>query len=83
MKAALRQLQAGAAMTDFADNMAMEMRIATRIVMSHDFAEGVRAVIVDKDNKPVWVPGDLAGVTDAMLDAVFAPLPSDQEWKPL
>jgi enoyl-CoA hydratase len=40
-------------------------------------------VIVDKDNKPVWVPGDLAGVTDAMLDAVFAPLPPDQEWKPL
>jgi enoyl-CoA hydratase len=83
MKTALRQLQAGAAMTDFADNMVMEMRIGARVVMSHDFAEGVRAVIIDKDNAPVWAPADLAGVTEAMLDAIFAPLPADQEWKPL
>jgi enoyl-CoA hydratase len=43
----------------------------------------VRAVIVEKDNRPVWDPADLAGVTDAMLDEVFAPLPADQEWSPL
>jgi enoyl-CoA hydratase len=83
MKTALRQLQAGARFADFADNMAMEMRIGARIVMSHDFAEGVRAVIIDKDNKPAWSPDTLEGVTDAMLDAVFAPLPADQEWTPL
>lgn len=83
MKVALRQLQAGAAMTDFADDMVMEMRIGARVVMSHDFTEGVRAVIVDKDNQPQWEPATLEGVTDAMLDAVFAPLPADQEWKPL
>jgi enoyl-CoA hydratase len=83
MKTALRQLRAGAALTDFADNMAMEMRIGARIVMSHDFAEGVRAVIIDKDNTPVWAPATLDGVTGAMLDAVFAPLPADQEWTPL
>ena len=40
-------------------------------------------MIVDKDNKPVWDPATLEGVTDEMLDAVFAPLPADQEWKPL
>ena len=83
MKTALRQLAAGGGMTDFADNMAMEMRIAARIVVSHDFLEGVRAVIVDKDNNPAWSPTTLDGVTDAMLDAVFAPLPADQEWSPL
>jgi enoyl-CoA hydratase len=83
MKTALRELRAGAAMTSFADEMAMEMRIAARIVVSHDFAEGVRAVIVDKDNAPVWDPLTLGGVTDEMLDAVFAPLPADQEWSPL
>ncbi len=83
MKVALRQLRAGAALTDFAEDMAMEMRIAARIVVSHDFAEGVRAVIVEKDNRPVWSPPTLDGVTDAMLDAVFAPLPADQEWSPL
>jgi enoyl-CoA hydratase len=83
MKTSMRQIRAGRDMASFADNMAMEMRIAARIVMSHDFAEGVRAVIVEKDNTPVWDPATLDGVTDAILDAVFAPLPPDQEWKPL
>jgi enoyl-CoA hydratase len=83
MKVALRQLRAGAKMTDFAENMAMEMRIGARVVMSHDFTEGVRAVIIDKDNAPKWAPATLEGVTDAILDDVFAPLPADEEWTPL
>ncbi len=73
----------GGRMTDFADDMVMEMRIGARVVMSHDFTEGVRAVIVDKDNAPRWAPATLEGVTDAMLDDIFAPLPADQEWTPL
>jgi enoyl-CoA hydratase len=81
MKVAHRQLHA--ACPSFAANMAMEMRIAARIVESHDFAEGVRAVIVDKDNAPAWDPATLTGVTPAMLDNIFAPLPADQEWSPL
>ena len=80
---AFRQLEAGAAMTDFADNMAMEYRIAARVVQRRDFLEGVRAVIIDKDNAPLWDPAELAGVTDAMLDEIFAPLPAGQEWTPL
>ncbi len=83
LKVALRQLQAGAAMTDFAQDLAMEMRIAARLVAGHDFTEGVRAVILDKDNTPRWRPATLEGVTEAMLDAVFAALPEDQEWSPL
>ena len=83
IKTALRQLRAGAAMASFADEMVMEMRIAAHIVVSHDFAEGVRAVIIDKDNAPRWHPPRLDGVTDKLLDTVFAPLLSDQEWSPL
>ena len=83
MKVALRQLQLGGKMTDFADDMVMEMRIGARVVMSHDFTEGVRAVIVDKDHAPRWSPDTPEGVTDAMLDDIFAPLPADQEWTPL
>jgi enoyl-CoA hydratase len=83
MKTALRQLRAGARLTSFAEEMAVEMRIAARIVVSHDFAEGVRAVIVDKDNAPHWHPPSVEGVTDKLLDAIFAPLPADQEWTPL
>jgi enoyl-CoA hydratase len=83
MKTALRQLRGGARMDWFAEEMAVEMRIAARIVVSHDFAEGVRAVIVDKDNAPRWRPPTVEGVTDRLLDTVFAPLPPDQEWSPL
>jgi enoyl-CoA hydratase len=83
MKVAFRQLREGGAMTSFSDNMAMEYRIGARVVQRHDFLEGVRAVIVDKDNAPKWTPVSLEGVTEADLDAIFAPLPADQEWTPL
>lgn len=83
LKVALRQLRFGAKAATFAQNMMMEYRIGARVVGRHDFLEGVRAVIVDKDNKPVWKPSDLAGVSEAMLDEIFAPLPSEEEWTPL
>ena len=83
VKVAFRQLAIGAGLTDFADNMAMEYRLGARIVRRHDFIEGVRAVIVDKDNNPAWNPPGLEGVTAAVLDELFAPLPADQEWSPL
>jgi enoyl-CoA hydratase len=82
-KVALRQLRESLACKTFAENMAMEMRIASRVIVLPDFAEGVRAVIVDKDNAPKWNPARPEGVTDAMIDAIFAPLPADKEWKPL
>jgi enoyl-CoA hydratase len=83
MKVAFRQLQLGAAARTFAENMATEYRIGARVVQRHDFLEGVRAVIVEKDNKPSWDPPTLEGVTEGMLDAIFAPLPSGEAWTPL
>jgi enoyl-CoA hydratase len=82
-KVALRQLAESNKLTDFADNMAMEYRIASRVIVRPDFAEGVRAVIVDKDNAPKWDPATAEGVKDALIDAIFAPLPAQEEWKPL
>lgn len=82
-KVALRQLATSTALPDFAANMAMEYRIASRVLTRPDFAEGVRAVIVDKDNAPQWNPATAEGVTDELLDAIFAPLPAEEEWKPL
>ncbi len=82
-KVALRQLRESLACHDFAANMAMEYRIGSRVLTLPDFAEGVRAVIVDKDNAPAWNPATPEGVSDAMLDAIFAPLPADEEWTPL
>ncbi len=83
MKVAFRQLKLGAKMDDFADNMAMEYAIGARVVRRHDFLEGVRAVIVDKDGSPRWNPDRLDAVTESMLDEIFAPLPADEAWTPL
>jgi enoyl-CoA hydratase len=83
MKVAFRQIQRGGKAKDFAENMVMEYRIGARVVQRHDFLEGVRAVIVEKDNAPRWNPPTPSAVDDATLDAIFAPLPSDQEWSPL
>jgi len=82
-KVALRQLTTSAGFTDFADNMRMEYRIASRVLVRPDFAEGVRAVIVDKTGDPAWNPATPEGVTDELLDAIFAPLPDNEEWNPL
>ena len=82
-KVALRQLVEGAALDDFAAIMAMEYRVASRLIYRPDFAEGVRALIVDKDNAPRWDPATAADVDDALVDSIFAPLPADEEWTPL
>jgi enoyl-CoA hydratase len=83
LKVAFRQLALGAAAPDFAANMELEYRIGARVVQRHDFLEGVRAVIVDKDNAPKWNPARLEDVGEDLLDAIFAPLPADQAWSPL
>ena len=82
-KVALRQLAQSEKLDDFADNMAMEYRIASRVLTRPDFAEGVRAVIVEKTHDPKWDPATPEGVSDELIDQIFAPLPADKEWKPL
>lgn len=82
-KVALRQLHDSLGCADFAANMAMEYRIASRVLTLPDFAEGVRAVIVDKDGAPQWDPATPEGVTDELIESIFAPLPDDEEWRPL
>jgi enoyl-CoA hydratase len=82
-KVALRQLSEGAKFSDFADEMRMEYRIGARVLTRHDFIEGVRAVIVDKDNAPQWNPATPEEVSEDLLNSIFAPLPANEEWKPL
>lgn len=82
-KVALNQLEISPTYNDFGEWMAMEYRIASRVLTRPDFAEGVRAVIVDKDNAPQWNPATAEDVTDDLIDAIFAPLPENEEWTPL
>jgi enoyl-CoA hydratase len=70
----LRQLRAGANL-DFDDAMRLEYRLVHRFVAGHDFREGVRALIIDKDNRPKWRPSSLEDVTAADVEAYFRPLP--------
>lgn len=58
--------------------MEQEYRIAVRMVARPDFAEGVRAQVVDKDRSPKWQPSELADVSSESLDAVFADMPSGE-----
>jgi enoyl-CoA hydratase len=73
LKIAFRQIREGRKL-EFDACMKMEYRMVNRIVAGRDFYEGVRAVIIDKDNAPRWHPAELSGVSQADVDAYFAPL---------
>jgi enoyl-CoA hydratase len=81
-KVALREFAEGARRADFAEEMRAEYRLAARMMLRPDFAEGVRAVLIDKDNAPHWDPATPEGVTEEILDEIFAPLAEDAEWTP-
>jgi enoyl-CoA hydratase len=74
LKVTYRLIREGAAMERFQDHMALEYRLACNMFAGVDLFEGVRALIVDKDNKPAWQPATLAGVSDADVAAFFAPV---------
>jgi len=83
MKVAFRQLREGRERQSFDEEMLVETRIGSRVSYSHDFAEGVRAVLIDRDNRPQWDPPTLEKVDRAAIDAIFAPLAPGDEWRPL
>jgi enoyl-CoA hydratase len=62
-----RQLDLGA-------TLAQDYRLACRFMENHDFYEGVRAALVDRDQSPKWRPAGLSDVSEAAIDGYFAPL---------
>ena len=81
-KVSLRLLAGGSARASFADEMRAEYALAGRVVRTHDFKEGVHALLIDKHNAPKWDPPTPEGVTGDMLDELFAPLPVAEQWTP-
>jgi enoyl-CoA hydratase len=77
LKLALAQVRRGKTW-DFETCMRMEFRIVSRVINGHDFYEGVRAVIVDKDNKPRWRPATLPDVSEGDVERHFAPLEASE-----
>jgi enoyl-CoA hydratase len=73
LKVTLRQLIVGEGY-DLEAALALEYRLTQHFMEGHDFYEGVRAALIDKDQKPRWHPATLAEVTDAMVESYFAPL---------
>ncbi len=77
LKLALAQVRRGKNW-DFATCMRAEFRIVSRVIQGHDFYEGVRAVIVDTDNRPRWQPATLAEVSEDEVERHFAALGSGE-----
>lgn len=67
---AFEQMRRGPGL-DLAGCLALEFRVVTRLLDGHDFFEGVRAVLVDKDQAPKWVPSRLEDVDPAAIAALF------------
>ena len=66
----LRHLQAATAM-DLRQTLMMDYRLAVRCLQAPDFAEGVRAALIDKDHAPRWSPERLDDVTPGMVHRYF------------
>jgi enoyl-CoA hydratase len=71
LKIAVRALRSGAQL-DLRRCLAMELGIAAKILKTHDFFEGIRAVLIDKDHKPHWRPARLEDVGPDSIDLFFA-----------
>ena len=65
---------------NFEDCMKMEFRMVSKVMDDHDFYEGVRALIIDKDNTPVWKPETVEKISNEEIDEFFKYL-EDNELK--
>ncbi len=74
LKVTLRALRADRAEPRLEPCLDEEYRMALRLAFCPDFAEGIRAAVVDKDRKPKWRPATLEQVTQSDIDHVFESL---------
>ena len=82
-KVTLRLLVVSPHVGSFADEMRLEFGIVHRLFRQHDFVEGVRALLIDKDNAPQWNPAIPAEVADALVNSIFEPLSKGRAWSPI
>lgn len=73
LKVTFHQMREGAEL-DFESCQRMEYRIMAQMMEGHDFYEGVRAALIDRDQSPRWVPHRLDMVSESEIERYFAPL---------
>ncbi len=78
LKVTLREIAGAGKIESFDDCMRIEWRIAAHCVRGHDFYEGTRAQVIDKDRNPKWQPAALSDITAADVARYFA-LPPEGE----
>jgi len=74
LKVAFRQISNGSKLSSLADVLRMEQRLVLRCCEDSDFYEGVRATLIDRDNKPKWNPPSLDLVNQEKIDHYFSDL---------
>ncbi len=77
LAATLAAVRRAGALTTLEDVLVQEYRVSCASLRSHDFVEGIRAQLVDKDRNPQWSPSSIAAVTDADVEQYFTPADPD------
>jgi len=80
LKVAYRLVRDGAKLPNLAECLTMELRLVMRCCEDEDFYEGVRALLIDKDNSPKWSPPSLEKVTGDIVNRYFSHLPDGEEF---
>jgi enoyl-CoA hydratase len=76
----LEAIRRAAKLETLEDVLRQEYRTSCACAQSHDFVEGTRAIVIDKDRNPKWSPESLAAVTTADVEAYFAPADRELEF---
>jgi enoyl-CoA hydratase/carnithine racemase len=80
LSVALEAVRRAAKLETLEDVLRQEYRTSAACSQSHDFVEGCRAQVIDKDRNPKWSPASLAAVTPADVEAYFAPADRELEF---
>jgi enoyl-CoA hydratase len=77
LKLTLRLLRSGRSSGSLEECLVREYRAACRALRGHDFFEGIRAAVIDKDKRPLWSPARLEDVEEALVAEHLAPVPDE------
>lgn len=76
LKVSLKAMESGKHL-DFDAVMQQEYRLTCHFLEGHDFPEGIRALIIDKDQSPHWKPATLVEVSETLVNSFFSSLKAE------